>query len=97
MDQDVSLYVNRCHICQVGNGVSFNAKKYTPLPILKGYISMDFVMDLLRTTHCWDAIFVFFDKFAKLSHFIACGMMTNANKVTDMLYTNIAHYHGIPK
>lgn len=52
MDQDVSLYVNRCHICQVGNGVSFNAKKYTPLPILKGYISMDFVMDLLRTTHC---------------------------------------------
>ena len=36
MDQNVSLYVKRCHVCQIGKGTSSNAGKYTLLPIFEG-------------------------------------------------------------
>lgn len=44
-----------------------------------------------------DAIYVVVDNFFNMEHFIACTKATNATKVENLLFKEIARLHGLPR
>jgi len=58
---------------------------YTPLPFASAPwedISMNFILRLLRTTRGFYSIFVVVDRFSKMTHFIPCHEIDDANNIS---------------
>jgi hypothetical protein len=91
--------VSRCTTC---NKAKFRLNPYDlymPLPVPSvpwEDISMDIVLGLPRTKRGSDNIFMVVDHFSKMAHFIPCHKSDNASHITDLFFTEIIHFHGVP-
>ena len=75
LQQDVKKFVQSCRVCQMVKGVKQNIGLYQPLSILEKPwedVSMDLFLGLPSNQKGHDFIFVVFDKFSKMVHFIPC-------------------------
>ena len=89
MQHDVNKFVDGCKICQHAKVRRQNIGFYQLLPIPTrpwDYISIDFVLGLLRTQRGNDCIYVVVDRFSKMAHFIACKK-TNATNIANLLFS----------
>ena len=73
MARDVRSYVRSCDICQcVKTSMQFPTGILNPLPIPSANwesVSLDFIMDLPKTSTGHDAILVIVDRLSKMAHF----------------------------
>src|SRR3954471_21757612 len=72
MNNDVHDYVKSCDSCQcIKASQQAPAGLLQPLPVSKqpwDQVSMDFIVQLLTTKACFDAIIIFIDTFSKMIH-----------------------------
>lgn len=100
MYKDVHKFVKSCGICQITKGVSQNIGLYTPLFVLEkpwSDISMNFVLDLPKTTQGYDSIFVVVDRFSKMAHFIPCKKTFDVVHVIEIFFKEVVRLHGLSR
>jgi hypothetical protein len=100
MRSEVKKFVDRCRICQHSKGKKKNAGFYQSLPILERLweeISMDFVLGLPRMQRGHDSIFVVFDRFSKMAHFIPCQKTSDVTHIVNLYFKEVIRLHGLPK
>jgi len=99
MRSDVHRFVNRCIIFQYVKGTNHNAGLYQPLPIPNrpwDAISMEFLLGFPRTQRGSDSIFVVFNRFSKMAHFIPCYKTSDETHIANLLFKEIVRLHGFP-
>ena len=73
---------------------------YTPLPVPQSpwvVMSVDFILRLPRTRHGNDRIYVFIDRFSKMTHFIPCHKTDGASYIANLFFKNMVCLYSIPK
>jgi hypothetical protein len=101
MKRNVVHFVAKCLECQqVKVNHHHPAGLLTPhdVPMSKWeFISMDFVVGLLLTSHRQNAILVIVDKLTKSAHFILVRDTYNVTDVSRVFVSKVICLHGIPK
>jgi hypothetical protein len=95
MRRDVEQFIACCTTCQKAKTRLNPHGLYMPLPVPSipwAYISMDFVLGLLRTNRWRENIFVIVDRFLSLYHIIKVMMLF----ILLTFSKEIVHLHGMP-
>jgi transposase InsO family protein len=101
MARDTKAYVNSCEQCQRNKPILHHkAGLFTPLEIPSQRwetVSMDFIVQLPKTAHGYDAITVFVDKLSKQVHFCASHTTDSAADVARLFFDQVFRLHGMPR
>lgn len=84
MRRGIVGFVQQCVVCQRAKGKALNTGLYAPLPVYAIWedLSIDFVLEQLKTLCHEDSVMVVVDRFSKMTHFIACKKIGDASHVT---------------
>ena len=95
----VGKHVLKCETC-IKAKLTFHKGEYLPLPVAQRpweHVSMDFMVALPRTRRGKDVTMMVVDRFSKMSHFIACTKVDDAQSIAKLYFTEVVRLHGIPK
>lgn len=101
MREAVEAFVSSCISCQ--RNKSSNKRPFgllTPLPIPDSRwhtVTMDFIMDLPKSSSGNDAIMVLVDKLTKYVHLVPVLKTCSAEDVAKLFIQHIYQFHGAPK
>lgn len=97
---DVQTYVSTCASCQRNKAVSHKpAGLLQPLPIPDSpweSVSMDFIVQLPKTTRGFDAIVVFVDRLTKMVHIAPTHTSVTAEGTAELFLDHVFKLHGMP-
>ncbi len=98
---DITDYVRACPSCQRNKASNKPASgTMHPLPIPESRwesVSVDFIVQLPRTSHGHDAVAVCVDRLSKMAHFIPCTTNLTAAQFADLFVDSVIRLHGVPK
>ena len=101
MREDVQSFVAQCASCQQNKPVQqAPLGLLTPLQIPDTRwhtVTMDFIMDLPKTTQGSTAILVVVDKLTKFVHLIPTVTTVTAEETARLFISHVFQYHGMPK
>jgi hypothetical protein len=101
MKRVVAEYVALCDNCQrvkVEQQRLAGLLQSLKIPQLKWEeISMDFIVGLPTTQSGYDSIWVIFDRFSKVAHFILVKTTYKGAKLAELYIARIMCLHGVPK
>jgi len=92
MTKEVQRYCHRCISCLKAKSKIMPHGLYTPLPFacaLWEDISMDFILGLPRAQTSFDSIFLVVDRYSKMTHFIPCDKVDNANNIYRIFFKEV--------
>jgi hypothetical protein len=98
--RDTQQYVRTCESCQ-----RTKASRQRPAGLLQPLetptqrwetVTMDFIVQLPKTSRDHDAITVFVDKLSKQVHFVPSNTKDTASDVALLFFNNIFRLHGMP-
>jgi hypothetical protein len=58
---------------------------------------MNFIMDLPRTSHGYNSIWVIMDRLTKSAHFLPVATTYRVGQYAELYISHLVRYHGIPK
>jgi len=58
-------------------------------------VSMDFMLGIPFTQRAINSIFIFVDRFLKMTHFITCQKIIVASWVAHIYFNKVVHLYGI--
>ncbi|GJV43350.1 putative reverse transcriptase domain-containing protein [Tanacetum coccineum] len=100
MKADIATYVSKCLTC-----AKVKAEHQRPSGLLQQpeipewkweHITMDFVMDLPRTSSGYDSIWVIVDRLTKSAHFLPMKKTDSMEKLTQLYLKEVVCRHGVP-
>jgi len=98
--KEVKRYVEGCDQCQrIKNRAEMPAGKLRPNQVperLWQHISVDFIMKLPMSKD-YDSILVVYNRFLKMSHFVATTEKTTVEGLVRLFRDNVWKLHGLPK
>ena len=99
MKRHVRDFVRRCLTCQ-----QVKAEHQRPIGLLQPlevaewkweHVTMDFVTQLPRTSHRYDAVWVIVDRLTKSAHFLAVRMTFTLKELCRLYIREIVRLHGV--
>jgi len=57
---------------------------------------MDFIVELPKSKHGFDAITVFVDRLSKMAHFVPCHTASSAPQIAELFMSHVFRAHGLP-
>jgi hypothetical protein len=101
MREDIAEYVARCDMCQ-----RVKAEHQRPASLLQPLeiptwkwddISMDFIVGFPHTQKVNDSIWVIFDRWTKVAHFLLVKANYSVSRLAELYVDNILKLHGTPR
>ena len=100
LHRDVKHYVSSCQKCQENkpsNALPMGLLNPLSIPNRRwDQVTMDFIVQLPRTSSGYDAIIVVVDKLSKLVHYIPTTTDVTAPEVAKLFFQHVVRHHGLP-
>ena len=100
MISNIQSFIRGCVKCQTNKGkhhAPYGLSQPLAVPSCRwSEVSMDFIMDLPRTSSGYNAIFVVVDRFSKRAHFIPYKTTYGAMQTAEIFFREIYKLHGLP-